>query len=52
VVSTKAGRTRTFQLQPDALSSITRWVEGREKALTAGFDRLAATMAELPEEKP
>jgi DNA-binding transcriptional ArsR family regulator len=52
VVSTKAGRTRTFQLQPDALSSITRWVEGREKALTAGFDRLAAAMAELPEEKP
>lgn len=50
--SEKAGRTRTFRLQPGALRSISQWVERRERELEAGFDRLAAAMAATPEEKP
>lgn len=50
--SEKAGRTRTFQLQPGALRSISHWVERRERELESGFDRLAAAMAATPEEKP
>jgi DNA-binding transcriptional ArsR family regulator len=52
VVSRKAGRARTYTLQPAALTVIADWVRDRETSLHAAFDRLDAVMREIPEEMP
>ena len=51
VVSEKTGRVRTYRMRPDAFDPISDWVETRKAEMHAGFDRLAAAMASLPEEK-
>ncbi len=51
VVSTKAGRVRTYRMQTGAFDAINSWIAERESAMHAAFDRLAAAMAELPEEE-
>lgn len=40
VVSRKAGRVRTYALQPKALQAMEDWVSKRKRALHAQFDRL------------
>jgi DNA-binding transcriptional ArsR family regulator len=50
VVSRKVGRTRTYQIRPDALEAIACWVEERRAAMHAAFDRLDRAIAEFPEE--
>lgn len=51
VVSEKTGRVRTYRMRPDAFKAINRWIEQRQAEMNAAFDRLAALMAEVPEEK-
>lgn len=51
VVSQKTGRVRTYRMRPDAFRDINRWIEQRQAEMNAAFDRLAALMAETPEEK-
>ena len=51
VVSRKAGRIRTYQMHPDAFGPMQGWIEQRQAEMHAAFDRLAALMAETPEEK-
>ena len=49
VMSRKVGRTRTYQIRPDALEAVARWVEERRAAMHAAFDRLDQAIAEFPE---
>lgn len=51
VVSRKTGRVRTYCMRPDAFAAVNRWIAERQRELNEGFDRLAAQMAELPEEE-
>lgn len=51
VLSRKAGRTRTYSIQADALKTIGDWARSREAAWHKAFDRLAAAMRETPEEE-
>lgn len=51
VTSRKVGRERTFRLQVGAMRSIGEWVRSREAAWNAAFDRLAAAMEEIDEER-
>jgi DNA-binding transcriptional ArsR family regulator len=48
VVSTKAGRTRTYRIDPSAFGAIDAWVRQREAAMNAAFDRLVQAIAENP----
>ncbi|ODT16755.1 MAG: transcriptional regulator [Kaistia sp. SCN 65-12] len=50
VVSSKAGRVRTYAIHPTAFGAIQHWVREREAALNASFDRLERAMLEFPEE--
>lgn len=50
VLSEKSGRVRTYRMRADALASARNWIDQREQALNAAFDRLAEAMAALPEE--
>lgn len=45
VVSRKAGRVRTYALQPKALQAMEDWVSKRKQALHAQFDRLDAFLS-------
>ena len=49
VISKKSGRIRTYQINPQAFSTIEAWIAQRRSAIEAGFDRLAQAIAELPE---
>jgi DNA-binding transcriptional ArsR family regulator len=51
IVSAKAGRVRTYQMRPDAFRAMNGWIEQQQAEMHAAFDRLAALMAETPEEK-
>jgi DNA-binding transcriptional ArsR family regulator len=51
VVSQKTGRTRTFQMRKDAFVMLAAWVDQRQREMYSAFDRLAALMTEIPEEK-
>lgn len=51
VMSEKIGRVRTYRMRPDAFKTINRWIEQRQAEMNAAFDRLAAVMAEVPEER-
>ena len=51
VVSEKAGRVRTYRMRPDAFQAMRSWIDQREAAMHAAFDRLAALMETVPEEK-
>lgn len=51
VVSEKVGRVRTYRIRADAFASIDQWIGQRQADMNAAFDRLAALMAEIPEEK-
>lgn len=51
VVSEKDGRVRTYRMRPDAFRPMRRWIDDRQAAMNAAFDRLASLMAEMPEEK-
>jgi DNA-binding transcriptional ArsR family regulator len=51
VVSEKIGRVRTYRMQQQAFGAVNRWIEQRQSEMNAAFDRLAALMAEIPEEK-
>jgi DNA-binding transcriptional ArsR family regulator len=51
VVSEKVGRVRTYRMQEHAFGAINGWIEQRQAEMHAAFDRLAALMAEIPEEK-
>lgn len=47
VASRKAGRTRTFSLNSEAMRTISEWARSRETAWNNAFDRLASAMLEL-----
>ena len=51
VHSEKQGRVRTYRVQPDAFRQVNAWLEQRQRDMDAAFDKLAALMAEIPEEK-
>lgn len=51
VISSKAGRTRTYAMRRDAFSLVNDWVSAREAALNAAFDRLAQAIVDMPEEE-
>jgi DNA-binding transcriptional ArsR family regulator len=51
VVSEKAGRVRTYRMCEHAFGAISGWIEQRQVEMNAAFDRLAALMADIPEEK-
>ena len=51
VVSEKVGRVRTYRMRETAFSGINDWIAEREAEMNTGFDRLAALMAEIPEEE-
>jgi DNA-binding transcriptional ArsR family regulator len=51
VVSNKVGRVRTYQIEPDALNALGRWLDQRRVALNAAFDRLEQAIADFPEEE-
>ncbi|SEQ31529.1 transcriptional regulator, ArsR family [Devosia sp. YR412] len=51
VVSDKVGRVRTFRMRPDGLQLMDRWIAQRQAEMNRAFDRLAALMAEMPEEE-
>jgi DNA-binding transcriptional ArsR family regulator len=51
VVSQKVGRVRTYRMRPDAFQAMSSWIEQRQHEMNAAFDRLAALMTEIPEEK-
>jgi DNA-binding transcriptional ArsR family regulator len=48
VMSKKAGRVRTYQIDPRALSHVEKWVAARRKAWNSSFDRLERYLAENP----
>ena len=50
VISRKAGRTRTFSMQPLAFRAVNDWVRQREAAMNATFDRLVQAISDIPEE--
>lgn len=50
VVSRKAGRVRTYRIEPAALASVEEWVSRRKAAWNSQFDRLEAYLAEEPQE--
>lgn len=50
VLSQKAGRVRTYRMQPGALNSVARWISQREAHMNKAFDRLVLAMRETPEE--
>jgi len=52
VVSAKAGRVRTYRMQPYAFAGVRSWIAQREAEMGQAFDRLEALMAEIPEEDP
>lgn len=52
VVSHKTGRVRTYRIQSDAFHAIDQWIDQRRAEMNTAFDRLAAVMAEHPEEEP
>lgn len=51
VVSRKVGRVRTYSMRPSALAPLSDWMREHERALNAAFDRLAAAVADVPEEE-
>jgi DNA-binding transcriptional ArsR family regulator len=51
VVSEKTGRIRTYRMHQGAFQAMTGWIAQREAEMNAAFDRLAALMAEIPQEK-
>lgn len=51
VVSRKVGRTRTYRTRPAAFRAINDWVQQREAAMNAAFDRLAQAMKDMPEKE-
>jgi len=51
VVSEKVGRIRTYRMRPNAFVSLSDWIDVRQHEMNVAFDRLAALMAEVPEEK-
>lgn len=51
VVSEKVGRVRTYRMRPDALGAVSGWIAARRAEMKAAFDRLAAAMAEEPEQR-
>lgn len=51
VVSHKAGRTRTYSIQPDAFGAIDDWLRNRKASLNAAFDRLVMAINETLEEE-
>jgi DNA-binding transcriptional ArsR family regulator len=51
VLSSKAGRTRTYRIRPDAFDALNAWVRQREAAMHAAFDRLTAAIEEDEQEK-
>ncbi len=51
IVSSKAGRTRTYTLQTSAFRTIADWARHREAAWNTAFDRLAAAMEAVGEEE-
>lgn len=46
VTSQKAGRVRTFKMQPQALRTIDGWLASHQRALNKAFDRLEHLMTE------
>lgn len=50
VASKKQGRVRTYRIEKGAFDRINQWIERREIAMTAAFDRLDAAIAAMPEE--
>ena len=50
VASNKQGRVRTYHIERGAFDRINGWIERREMALTAAFDRLDAAIAAMPGE--
>lgn len=50
VVSSKAGRVRTYAISPNAFSLINKWIAQRQAAMNAAFDRLEQAIADFPEE--
>jgi DNA-binding transcriptional ArsR family regulator len=50
VISSKVGRVRTYRIKPKAFSAIARWIEQRQTAMNAGFDRLEQAIADFPED--
>jgi DNA-binding transcriptional ArsR family regulator len=51
VISRKVGRTRTYSMQPAAFKAISDWINQREAAMNAAFDRLVQAIREMPEEE-
>lgn len=49
-VSSKVGRIRTYTMRPDAFLAVNTWLQEREAALNAAFDRLVQAIADMPEE--
>jgi DNA-binding transcriptional ArsR family regulator len=45
VMSKKAGRVRTYQIDPRALSQVEKWVAARRKIWNMRFDRLERYLA-------
>lgn len=55
VVSSKAGRVRTFRIAPDAIARLEAWTAQRKAMLGRQFDQLETFLATLPpdeEDKP
>lgn len=50
VISKKVGRTRTYQIKPNALNAIADWIRRRRIAMNAAFDRLEQAIADVPED--
>lgn len=50
VTSQKSGRVRTFAMESRGLATIKAWLDEHQRQLGLGFDRLAALMAETPED--
>ncbi|MBZ9938548.1 metalloregulator ArsR/SmtB family transcription factor [Mesorhizobium sp. BR1-1-16] len=51
VASEKIGRVRTYRIHADAFEDINQWIAQRQADMNAAFDRLAALMAAIPEDK-
>lgn len=51
VTSQKLGRVRTYRMQKNAFAAVNDWIEQRQAEMSSAFDRLAALMAETPEQK-
>lgn len=52
VASQKAGRVRTYSIEPKALDAMEAWVTRRKVQLQAQFDRLDAYLAARKERAP